>query len=354
MDKAYVMNLHLFYHFNRVYKYRIFIIIMRSNKQPSVAIVVTNYNGFSIKYKSKSIIWHTLNSLEKTEYKNMHVIFADDSSTDESIKYVKNNFPWAKIVINKPNGGYTKNANKGIRYAIKELNPDFVMTMNNDVIIKDKRWLEKLVSSAESYPNCGVVGPKLLYPNGRLQQAGIIGIGPMIRNRGWNEEDASLYAETEEVSAVGGVALLIKTPVFKKIGFLDENFFMGSDDVEFCVRASKSGFKILYVGTAEIIHLEGFTSKKVSNTKGKDYWFPIFITNNIYFAFKHLPRTQILEAIFLAILSSFVGIGNRSVSFSNIKFKDRIPWRFSVSIRAIYNGYLLCKGKISRKEAYGL
>ena len=329
-------------------------IIMTTAKQPSVAIVVTNYNGLSIKYKSKSILWHTLNSLEKTEYKNMNVIFADDSSTDESIKYVEKNFPKAKIVINKPNGGYTKNANRGIRYAIKELNPDFVMTMNNDVIIKDTKWLEKLVSSAESNPNCGVAGPKLLYPNGRLQQAGITEIGPMIRNRGWDNPDSSMYTKTEEVSAVGGVALLIKTPVFKKIGFLDENFFMGSDDVEFCVRASKSGFKILYVGSAEVIHLEGFTSKKISSTKGKDYWFPIFITNNIYFAFKHLSRTQILESIFLTVLSSFVGIGNRSVSLSSIKFKDKIPWRFSVSIRAIYKGYLLYKGKISRKEAYGL
>ena len=324
------------------------------NKPPHVAIIVTNYNGLSIKYKSKSIIWYTLNSLRKTRYKNMSVIFADDSSTDESIKYVKQKFPEVKILINKPNGGYTKNANNGIRYAIEKLHPDYVMTMNNDIIILDKDWLVKLVTAAESYPECGVIGPKLLYPNGRLQQAGITKIGPMIRNRGWNEKDASMYNKTEKVAAVGGVALLIKTFVFKKTGILDENFFMGSDDVEFCARAAKAGFGILYVGSAEVIHLEGFTSKKVSSAKGKDFWFPIFITNNIYFAFKHLAKIQITEAIFLAILSSIVGIGNRDVSLSSIQFKDRIPWRLSVSLHAILNGYLLYKGKISRKKAYGL
>lgn len=327
---------------------------MMPRKQPHVAIVVTNYNGLSINYKSKSIIWHTLNSLRKTRYENMSVIFSDDSSTDKSTRYVKQNFPKVKILINKPNGGYTKNANKGIRYALEKLHPDYIMTMNNDVIILDKDWLVKLVAAAESYPECGVIGPKLLYPNGRLQQAGITKIGPMIRNRGWNEEDASMYSKTEKVAAVGGVALLTKTSVFKKTGILDENFFMGSDDVEFCLRASKASFGILYVGSAEVIHLEGFTSKKVSSTKGKDFWFPIFITNNIYFAFKHLAKIQIAEAIVLAILSSIVGIGNRNVSLLSIQFKDRIPWRISVSLHAIRNGYLLYKGKISRQEAYGL
>ena len=300
---------------------------MDKNSEPNVAVVITNYNGLSIKYKGKSILWHTITSLLKTNYDNYHVVFADDSSSDGSADYVRTAYPGITVIVNSPNGGYTKNANNGIKHALKKFKPDYVLTLNNDVILKDRDWLQKLVDAAEDDKLCGIAGPKLLYPDGRLQQAGITSIGALIRNRGWNTRDAKIHNKTEKVSAVGGVAQLIRRSVISKIGLLDENFFMGSDDVEYCIRASKAGFKILYVGASEVTHLEGFTSKKVSGSKGPDYWFPIFQTNNMYLAFKHFSTIQVLESICITLVSSVVGIGNRKLSITGLRLKNRVFWR---------------------------
>ena len=258
------------------------------------------------------------------------------------------------MTINKPNGGYTKNANNGIKYAIKNYNPDYILTLNNDVIIKDKEWLRKMVEAAESNDDYGIIGPKLLYPDGRLQQAGMFMSGPIIRNTGWNTRDANKYNHVEETVAVGGVAQLVKRKVIEKIGILDENFYQGDDDVEYCLRAAKAGFKIVYVGTAKVIHLEGFTAKKVSSSRGENYWFPIFQINNMYTAFKQYNTIQLIEAIFITLLGAIVGVSNREFSVKSIRFKDKIPWRFYVSIKAIITAHRLYKGTISRKEAYGL
>ncbi len=322
--------------------------------EPKVVLVITNYNGASIFYRSKPILWHVLDSVRRTNYGNYATVFSDDSSTDKSIRYVKSNFRNVKITINKPNGGYTKTANNGIKYALRNLNPDYILLLNNDVIIEDKDWLRKLVEVAETQNNYGIVGPKFLYPNGRLQQAGITQTGPLARNRGWNTNDAKKYNQIEEVKALGSVVHLIKRKVIKKIGLLDENFFQGSDDIEYCLRASKAGFKIIYVGTTSVKHLEGFTAKKVSNTKGPDYWFPIFQINNMYLALKQFSKLQIFETIIILLLSSVIGIGNRRVSILSINFKNKPLWRLGVSIRAVFIGYNLYKGKITRKEAYGL
>ena len=325
-----------------------------AKRGPKVAIIVTNYNGASISYRSKPILWHTFASIKNTNYDNLVAIFTDDSSSDNSVAYVKSHFPFAKVTVNKPNGGYTKNVNNGIRYAIKNYNPEYILTLNNDVIIKDRDWLRKMVSAAESNDYYGIIGPKLLYPDGRLQQAGMFMSGPLIRNTGWNTHNASKYNKTEETVSVGGVAQLIKRKVIEKIGLLDENFYQGDDDVDYCLSAAKAGFKIIYVGAAKVIHLEGFTSKKVSSSKGENYWFPIFQINNMYTAFKQYNTIQLCEAIFITMLTAVVGVGSRKLSLTSIRFKDKIPWRLYVSAKAIITAHRLYKGTISREEAYGL
>ena len=116
-----------------------------------VAIIISNYNGLSYKYKGKSIIFLVLNSLIKnTSYKNYKVIVADDYSTDNSIAYIKSKFPSVRIVKNSENGGFSKNNNNAIKYAIKKYDPDYFLLLNNDIIITQKDWLSEMVEAAES------------------------------------------------------------------------------------------------------------------------------------------------------------------------------------------------------------
>ena len=323
-------------------------------KEPSVVLIPTNYNGASITFKTKTVLWHCFDSLKRTHWHNMHIILGDDSSTDNSIVYMQRNFPKIPIIVNKPNGGYTKNANNAARYALKKYNPDYIVLMNNDIIIKDPDWLAKMINVAESDDKIGIVGCKFLYPDGRLQHAGIKNIGPIIRSRGWNTNLCNKYNNIEEMPAVGGVVFVLKRDMINKIGLLDENYYMGSDDVDYCIAARKAGFKVIYDGEVSVIHLEGLTSKNVAKIETKDleHWFPIFQLNNIYFAFKNFSTTQKLAAIGVAFLSCVLSIGNREMKISNIKFKDKELWRLLVTLRAIIIGYKLSKHIIGREEAY--
>jgi GT2 family glycosyltransferase len=325
-----------------------------NEKQPLVAIVVANFNGESSLYKSKPVLWYSLSSIKRIGYKNYKCILADDSSTDNSVRYVKTHFPWVKIVIKKPNSGYAATANNGARYALKYYNPDYVLFLNNDIIVTDKEWLTKLVSTAEKDKSIGIVGCKFLYPNGNLQHAGeYMKFGIVPRTRGWNTPNANRYNEIEEVEVLAGVVFLVRRALIKKVGLFDENFRMGNDDVEYCIRARKARFKVIYNGKTSITHLENFTSKSIADSKrNKDFWFPIFQYQYMYLAFKHFNPVQILGEMAIILLSGVVSIGTRPLMPTNFRLKNRIPWRLLMSLKAINVAYKLHAHKMTKEEAY--
>jgi GT2 family glycosyltransferase len=319
-----------------------------------IVIIVTNYNGETMKFKNKNILWYCFNSIKKTKYKNYKCIMVDDHSQDHSVKYVKTTFPWTKIIQNKQNKGYTITANIGIKYAIKLYKPKYIILLNNDVIINDANWLKKMIDAAELDEKVGLVTTKLLYPNGNLQCAGsIMKFGIIPRNIGWNTNTSSNYKGVKEVELIAGAAFLIKSNVINEIGFLDEIFRHGNDDIEYSIRARKAGFKLVCACDAEIIHLEGFTAKTISkNKKDKYFWFPIFQYQYMYLAFKHFNFIQKIGAIIVILLTSIVSIENKQFKIRNFKIKDKILWRFLISIKAINIAYKLHKNKITEKAAF--
>lgn len=324
-------------------------------KEPLVVGLIMNYNGASIPYKNKSILETCLRSLKNSTYRNLKLVVADDNSKDNSRKIVKEIGGIDFIVREKIGpGNYTKNANNGIRYAIKKYNPDYIALFNDDIINKDRDWFRKMVEVGESDEKIGIIGCKYLYGNGRLQHAGITSVGAITRLRGWDLADASKYTIIDEVAAVGGAACLVKREVIDKIGLLDENFYLGSDDTDYCLRAGRAGFRIMYNGKASLIHLAFQTTTSVAekNKKEKDYLFPILQINYVYSAFKNLNAIQKVEVIFVALAAAFVGIGDGQVKLTSLKLRDDVLWRFKVSVKAIFIAYALYRGKIDGTEAY--
>ena len=246
--------------------------------KPNVAVIVANYNGLSAKYNSGSILATCLKGLKETKYANMRVIVADDSSTDGSLDYVKRHFGSVGLVSMQKNGGYSKNNNNAIRYAMRSYSPDYILLFNNDIIIKDSGWISKMVSVAEEDEDIGIVGCKLLYPNGRIQHAGVE-IGTFPRNRGRGEKDLGQYDRVEELEGVTAAAMLIKKGVIDAIGLLDEDFYMGYEDVDYCIMARKAGFRIMYDGKVKLTHLEGFTSTNSKNSDLRDRMFYYQVRN---------------------------------------------------------------------------
>ena len=329
-------------------------------KWPAVAIVIVNYNGASSVFGTKPLFMSTLKSLEKIRYPNFKVVVTDDSSTDNSIEYLNKKFPKIETVVSRPNGGFARAANYGMRYAIKKHSPDYLLLICNGIIVTDPEWLSKMVSVGESDAKIGIVGCKLFYPGGELQDTGFKMVGPAARSRARNLSDSEksrkgAYSEVEEVAALS-VVQLIKRQVIDKVGFHDDTYYMGSDDVDYCLVAGRAGFRMMYDGETSAIHIENVALNHTVTyeKKDKDHWFPILQTNAMYFAFKNFKTLGRIEWMSSLILASFVGIGMRQMKLTNLRLKTRIPWRLKMTLKGIVTGYRLYKHKISKEEAYNL
>ncbi|MDP8003799.1 MAG: glycosyltransferase family 2 protein [Caldisphaera sp.] len=308
-------------------------------KEPKVAIILSNYNGASNLYKNKSILYWCLSSLRKTKYSNYKVIIADAHSTDNSSQLAKK-FK-AEFIDLGHRGAFSEGNNFGIKYASKKYSPDYFLLLNNDVIISDPYWLSKLVKTAEAY-HSGITGCQLLYPNGRIQHAGMLinyygGI-----NRGRGEVYKGQYDKIEEMQGVTFAVALINKKVIKQIGLLDENFHMGFEDVDYCIRARNAGFKIVYDGSIKLVHLEGFSSTNSKSDKikeesfynwQKNFWYLIHKCRNSQY-FKGVNYLKAIAIYFLGAVLTIVG-PERERRLKNIRLKDKALRRIILSLKAI-------------------
>lgn len=146
---------------------------------------------------------------------------------------------------------------------VMEKYPDSdVILLNNDTIVRPG-WLAALRECAYSDPAVGIVGAKLVYPDGRLQEAGgeIFQDGTG-RNIGkFDDPERHIYNVRRDVDYCSGACLYLKRDVLNQIGYLDEVFSPAYwEDTDICFRARSAGFRVVYEPTAEVIHLEGATA----------------------------------------------------------------------------------------------
>jgi len=253
--------------------------------EKKVAIIICTYN-------QETLLRKCLSSLKsKTNYKKYKVYFVDDSGKGEISKKIKKEFPWVNVTINKRNLGFSKSNNVGIKKALREYNPNYILLLNDDTEIIQKDWLKKMVEVGENNEKIGILGCKIVYPDGSLQH-----IGGLIKN--WEITKITNFKEgkTIEVDHVMGAFMLIKKEVIKKIGFLDEKFSPYLlEDTDYCLRAKKEGFKIKSISSVEIIHKKGKTIDSLKDNKS------VFIRfkNDILFSKKHLSGFNKFFRIFI-------------------------------------------------------
>ncbi|MDE1824988.1 MAG: glycosyltransferase family 2 protein [Candidatus Micrarchaeota archaeon] len=304
-------------------------------KEPFVAIIVANYNGKSYLYKKKPILEQCLTPLLKTDYKNYRIIVADDCSTDDSLEYLRRKRKNIDLTKTEQNGKFARNNNNGIRYAIRKYNPDYIVLLSNDVIAKERNWLRKMVKLAESEESAGLIGPKLVYPNGRIQNAGIP-FNTMLHTRGQTDIDRPEYSKVERMEAVVAVAVMIKRKVIDKIGLLDENFRGTFEDIDFCLRVNEAGFSIMYDGEVRLIHLHSFTNNILAkHLQNKEEGLYNEQRNCSYFILKHFNGARIVPAfIWLLMRLIVVGGGHGIVGIGNFKIEGPIIKKLGISIKA--------------------
>jgi len=253
---------------------------------PLVSIIIVNWN-------EKKLLKECLTSIKDcTDYPNFGVIVVDNGSTDGSVEMIRRNFPFVKLIVNKTNLGFAKANNQGIKRALRE-GADYIFLLNNDTKVIHGDWLTRMVEIAEANPDVGIVGCKLIYPDGRIQHAGgRINVRGAF-NIGTGQRDNGTYDEIKDVDCVIGAAFMIKRKVVQKIGLLDEGFSPAYfEETDYCVRASMAGYRIIYNPRTTIIHYEGVTVKRVLLKPRRDF---IRHKNRLRFMLLNFPLKWLLR-----------------------------------------------------------
>ncbi len=236
---------------------------------PSVCIVIVNWNGLPDTLDC-------LRSVQELGYPSLDVVVVDNASRDGSAQVLCERFPALSLVQNPSNLGFAEGSNAGIEIGLRQ-GTDYVLLLNNDATI-DPQALKALIRVGESDVGIGILTPKIVYHhNPRLIWAAGMEVvcdsahdcwlasRAVRRRKGWfttllsscrghNETDKGQFDTPEEIQAASGCALLIKAEVIRRIGLLDGAYFLLFEDTDWCMRARRTGYRIMYVPEALVWH----------------------------------------------------------------------------------------------------
>ncbi|NCT74930.1 MAG: glycosyltransferase [Chitinophagaceae bacterium] len=241
-------------------------IVFTEHSEPEVSIIIPVYNAFQINIECLYSIRENTNGVR------YEVILADDASTDETkniSNYVKN----ITHLRSEKNLGFIGNCKK----AAANARGKYIHFLNNDTIVK-QGWLSSLVKLMDGDSSIGMSGSKLIYPDGRLQEAGGI---IWSDGSGWNygngrDPDDPEFNYVKDVDYISGASILIRKEVWDKLGGFDEMYKPAyCEDSDFSFALRKSGYRVVYQPLSEVIHLEGYshgTNEDITNkTAVKSY-----------------------------------------------------------------------------------
>lgn len=182
------------------------------------------------------------------------IIVVDDGSSDGTAAYLESLGRAVRVIRNRRNLGFAAACNRGVAQARGE----FVVFLNNDTT-PEAGWLEPLLDEVRSSEATGVVGAKLLYPDRRIQHAGVAfsvpnGV-PYNLFRG-APEDFEPSCQRREYRAVTGACMLVRRSLFRALDGFDERYRNGFEDVDFCLRAREQGARVIYQPQSVVVHLE--------------------------------------------------------------------------------------------------
>lgn len=277
-----------------------------------LSIIIVNYNV-------KEFLQNLLTSLSKAVANlSSEIIVVDNGSDDGSVELLRNKFPQVTLISNEENLGFSKANNLGLRIA-KGKN---LLLLNPDTIVQEDTF-EKLIKFFEEHQDAGMIGCKILNPDGTLQLAcrrsfpgpwtsfcKVSGLSTMFPkskifaryNLTFLDEDQSY-----EVDAISGSFMMVRREVFENIGGLDEQFFMYGEDLDWCYRVQKTGWKVYYVHETTIIHYKGESTKRSSLDETKIFYNAMHLFVKKHFASSLLVELILRSAILFRQMLAFLG-----------------------------------------------
>ncbi|TSC88458.1 MAG: glycosyl transferase family protein [Microgenomates group bacterium Gr01-1014_16] len=226
-----------------------------------VFIIVLSWNA-------KAYISKCLDSLQKLKEKT-EIVVVDNASVDGSAPFIKKNYPKLKLIKNDRNLGYASGNNIGIKYALDH-GAEFVWIVNPDVTVAPDS-LSAFLKAAEKYPRVGIFTPKIYFApgfefhkeryskkelgkviwsaGGLMDWANLIG-----SHRGVDEVDIGQYNSDSLTQFATGASIFIRRTVFDQVGLIDPKYYLYYEENDFCQRAKKAGWLIMYIADSVAWH----------------------------------------------------------------------------------------------------
>jgi GT2 family glycosyltransferase len=223
------------------------------SKEVLVSVVITNWNG-------KRYLAECLNSLKNQTYHFLEIIVVDNGSSDDSIEFIKTNFPEVRIIANKTNVGFAEANNTGIMAAKGK----YIATLNNDTVA-EPGWLLNLIEAAERRREAAMFASKILSlhnPNLIESKGMLIYPDGIAKCRGFLTKDNAECEKEEEVLLPSACAALYRKDILFLAGLFDKDYFAYCEDVDIGLRIRMLGFSCLYVPRARTYHYYSGTSRQ--------------------------------------------------------------------------------------------
>jgi GT2 family glycosyltransferase len=230
-------------------------------RQPVMLLVLTGCRWREIKGRGRILlVENTVKSIiERSSYANYKILVFDDGAMPAD---VRNHFIAAGVTIKDYHFDGAFNYSKKVNYALDFVETEDVIVLNDDIEVIAPDWIEALLEYSRQ-PEIGVVGAMLLYPNDRIQHAGVVlGVNGPTAHIFHNQPVSDIgYCGFSHVirnySAVSGAVHATRMSIVRKVGGLNPDMAIDYSDIDFCLRVRKAGYRIVYSPYAKLYHFEG-------------------------------------------------------------------------------------------------
>jgi N-acetylglucosaminyl-diphospho-decaprenol L-rhamnosyltransferase len=240
-----------------------------------VGIVIVNYN-------TRELLKRCLDSVLSSEGLELRVCVVDNNSHDDSAAMVVSEYPQIELIHNETNIGYPAANNQGLRLlgfgsGLDSQAPGYALLLNSDTEVPPDA-IARIIAFADGREEVGVVGPKLIRPNGSLDRAcrrsfptpevsayHMLGLSRLFpRSRRFGRYNLTYLDEnvTSEVDSVVGAFMLVRREALEQVGLLDEMFFMYGEDLDWAFRIKSAGWRVFYYPEVTVLHVKRASSRQ--------------------------------------------------------------------------------------------
>lgn len=286
------------------------------DRDSPITIIIVSYNV-------AALLADCLQSVQASATgRHQHTIVVDNVSTDDTRTVVASHFPDVSFIANEHNVGFAAANNQGMRLCSEP----YVLLLNPDTVVKPNA-LRQLYDTMEAHPEIGIVGPRIVNPDGTLQSGPLA--FPTLRSLG------GMGVTKREISPSGlvdadwvlGACMMVRRTVIDDIGMMDEGYFLYGEEKDWCFRAKRAGWQVKVLMDAEVVHIGGQSTKQCAPQS-----YANLINSQVRFLTKFYPHS--FRTVYLLSTWCTAGVRELAARLLSLGGKSQDEWRQRVATYA--------------------